>query len=225
MTEPLVSVVIPLFNGERFIAGAIESVRLQTYLAREILVVDDGSTDGGAEVAASIPGVQVIRQENQGVSVARNAGVARSRGEFLAFLDHDDHWLPGKLDAQVRELTARPELGFVLCHLRYVLKGPPPRWFRAATDGSPVPGFVPSCWLVRRSVFDQVGGFDPSYRNGGDTDWLARAKDLGIRHSMLPDVLVDYHVHDTNASANTGRATQELVHLLRASVHRQRASE
>lgn len=225
MTEPLVSVIIPLFNGERFIVDAIESVRLQTYTAREILVVDDGSTDRGAEVVASIPGVQVIRQENQGVSVARNAGVAHSRGEFLAFLDHDDRWLPAKLEIQVRELTAHPELGFVLCHLRYVLDGPPPRWFRGPTDGSPTLGFVPSCWLVRRSAFDQVGGFDPVYRNGGDTDWLARAKDLGVRHAMLPDVLLDYHVHDTNESGNTARAMHDLVHLLRASVHRQRSPE
>lgn len=225
MTEPVVSVIIPLFNGERFIADAINSVRVQTYTAWELLVVDDGSTDRGADVAASLPGVQVIRQENQGVSVARNTGVARSRGEFLAFLDHDDHWLPGKLEAQVRELAAHPELGFVLCHLRYVLDGPPPRWFRGPTDGSPVSGFVPSCWLVRRSVFNQVGGFDPSYRNGGDTDWLARAKDLGIHYSMLPDVYLDYHVHDANDSANTARATGEMVRLLRASVHRQRAPE
>ena len=225
MADPLVSVIIPVFNGERFIADAIESVRSQTYAATEVVVVDDGSTDGGADVAASIPGVHLVRQENQGVSVARNTGVANARGPFLAFLDHDDQWLPGKLEAQVRELEAHPELAFVLCHLRYVLNGPPPRWFRGPTDGSPVPGFVPSCWLVRRSVFDQVGGFDRAYRNGGDTDWLARAKDMGIRQSMLPEVFLDYRVHDANDSANTLRATREMVQLLRASVHRQRCSE
>lgn len=225
MADPLVSVIIPLFNGERFIADAIASVQSQTYAATELIVVDDGSMDRGAEVTASIPGVQLVRQQNQGVSVARNTGVAHSRGEFLAFLDHDDHWLPGKLDAQVRELTAHPELGFVLCHLRYVLDGPPPRWFRGPTDGSPVSGFVPSCWLARRSVFDQVGGFDPAYRNGGDTDWLARAKDMGVRHSMLPEIYLDYRVHDANDSANTLRATREIVQLLRASVHRQRSPE
>ncbi|MBE0610307.1 MAG: glycosyltransferase family 2 protein [Dehalococcoidia bacterium] len=225
MTEPLVSVIIPLFNGERFIADAIESVRLQTYTAREIVVVDDGSTDRGAEVAASTPGVQVIRQENQGVSVARNAGVANSRGEFLAFLDHDDRWLPEKLEVQVRELTAHPELGFVLCHLRYVLNGPLPRWFRGPVDGSPVPGFTPSTWLVRRTAFQRVGGFDPTFRNGEDTDWLARAKDLNVRHHVAPDMLVEYRVHSTNATANTALGTREILRLLRASVHRQRSPE
>lgn len=225
MSDPLVSVVIPLFNGEQFIARAIESVQRQTYATVEIIVVDDGSTDGGPEITASIPGVQLIRQENQGVSVARNTGVARSNGEFLAFLDHDDSWRSAKLESQVRALASQPDLGFALCHLVYVLHGPPPRWFRGPTDGSPVQGYVPSCWLLRRSTFEQVGGFDPAYRNGGDTDWLARAKDMGIRHTMLPDALVDYHVHETNESGNTARATRELVHLLRSSVHRQRGSE
>jgi len=100
-------------DGERFIGAAIESVLAQDWPV-EILVVDDGSRDGSAAVAARHDGVLVLRQEAIGVAQARNAGVARATGEHVALLDADDLWLPGKLVAQIGMLEARPELGYVL---------------------------------------------------------------------------------------------------------------
>jgi glycosyltransferase involved in cell wall biosynthesis len=107
----LVSVVIPAYNAERWVGAAVRSVLAQTYANFEVLVVDDGSKDGTAVVAEAFGGpVRCIRQKNGGVSRARNHGAAQARGEFLAFLDADDDWLPAKLGTQVRRLLDRPEL-------------------------------------------------------------------------------------------------------------------
>ena len=108
------SVVIPVFNGERFLAEAIQSVLDQTYEPVEVIAVDDGSTDGSAAIARSFAGVQVIEQPNSGPAGARNAGIAAARGEFLAFVDADDIVPPDKLELQVTHLREHPEVGCVL---------------------------------------------------------------------------------------------------------------
>src|SRR3989441_12309052 len=113
---PYVSVVIPVYNGERYLADAIQSVRDQTYQNFEVIVVDDGSTDGSAEVAQSFgEAIRYVHQANGGVCKARNTGMAVARGGYLAFLDQDDLWLPDKLATQVAYLDSHPEVGAVYC--------------------------------------------------------------------------------------------------------------
>ena len=99
--QPLVSVIIPVYNREKFLAEAIDSVLAQTYRPIEIIVIDDGSTDKSGEIARSYAETKYIYQDNQGVSVARNIGVDAAQGEFLAFLDSDDMWLHNKLETQI----------------------------------------------------------------------------------------------------------------------------
>src|SRR5690606_27430906 len=154
------------YNGQKYLREAIASAVGQTWEPLEVIVVDDGSTDGSADIARSFSGVRVIEQANGGVSSARNRGVAEANGEFLAFLDQDDVQHPEKTARQVAELAANPQAGFALCHKQYVIEGAAPKWFRGPQDGSPVPGFVPSCWLVRRTTFDTVGLFDERFSNG-----------------------------------------------------------
>src|SRR5690349_2600271 len=103
MSAPLVSVVIPVFDGEAYLAAAIESALAKTYARVEVIVVDDGSTDGSASVAARYD-VRLVRQSNRGVSAACNAGVEAARGELIAFLDADDLWPPERLEIQARHL-------------------------------------------------------------------------------------------------------------------------
>ena len=148
----LVSVVLPVKDGEQHLAGALESVCAQTYEAVEVVVVDDGSTDRSAEVARSFAGVRVISQPNAGAPVARNRGVSESRGEFVAFLDHDDEWAPSKLKMQVAQLVDKPDLGYVIARLEFVLEPgmQRPSWLRPELLGGPQPGRVPSNLLVRR---------------------------------------------------------------------------
>jgi glycosyltransferase involved in cell wall biosynthesis len=205
---PSVSVIIPAFNAAAFLAEAVESALAQTHAPLEIIVIDDGSTDSTAEVAGRLP-VTFMRQENAGVSTARNRAIARSRGELIALLDADDVWLPQKLAVQIEALDREPEAGYASCFFSYIfrpLPGPPswwpPRWYR---DGHVPPTeaglCIPSTWLLRRSTWDAVGPFEPQRRLGEDINWLARAKDLGFTTALVDDVLVHKRAHEMNLSS------------------------
>lgn len=221
MASELVSVIVPVHNGASLLGRTLESVRSQTYPDLEVVVVDDGSTDHTAAIAERY-GATVLSQANAGVASARNAGVARSSGRLLAFIDHDDLWAPTKIAKQLEALDNTEDCGFVTCHLRYFFDGEVPSWFRGPTDGTPVPGFVPSTWLVRRETFERVGGFDSTYTHGSDTDWVTRAAELGIAPTILVECLVDYRVHGGNASRDVAVFRKDLTGLLRARVRRSR---
>jgi glycosyltransferase involved in cell wall biosynthesis len=223
MSDPLVSVVIPAFNAAAFVAQAIESVLGQDYRHLEVVVVDDGSSDSTAAVASRYP-ITCVRQSNQGQAAARNAGVAAAQGRMVAFLDADDVWMPTKLSTQVAYLMAHGEAGYVLTRMQRVLlpgaawpPGTPADWFE-----EPQAGTLPSAGLVRRSVLDTVGPFDPSFRHGSDTDWQARAADAGVRWQLLDDVLVQYRIHGNNSSYDNLGMKREMFDLLRASLSRKR---
>ncbi len=224
MTRPLISVVVPVYNGTNFLAEALESVVRQTYSPVELIVVNDGSTDGSGVIAEGFVGAKVIHQENSGLPAARNVGVAASSGQYLAFLDHDDIWEPTKLELQARVLMNETSVGLVLCHRRHRIEGEAPTWFRGPTDDTPVKGFVPSCWLVRRSTFDEVGPFDPRFRDSEDYEWLRRARDLGVLDVMLEDVLIDYRVHSANKTSKVAAGQRDMFMYLRESVNRRRGS-
>lgn len=186
--SPIVSVVVPAYNAAWCVRKAIDSVLAQTFKDFELLAVDDGSTDDTFAVLSSYgPSIRIIRQANAGLSSARNAGIRESRGRFIAFLDADDWWLPGKLARQVPLLQERPEVGFVSTAARVedpdgqllnvwactTCSGPfLPRLFGANGD---VAGSG-SAVMARRALFDQVGGFDESLRSLEDVDmWMRLA--------------------------------------------------
>jgi glycosyltransferase involved in cell wall biosynthesis len=223
--NPLVSVIIPVYNGAAFLAEALESVRSQDYQPLEVIVADDGSTDATAEVADSFPGVRCLRLERGGVSRARNLAVATSTGEWLAFLDADDRWQPEKISSQVRLGEATPEAGFVLCHETHRFDGPAPGWFRGPTDGTPIVAYEPSAWLVRRSTFEAVGGFDEERSLGEDTHWLSRAWDAGITHQTHEAALVERRIHGSNATGQIQSHRRVVLDILRESVGRKRARD
>ncbi|MBK6561815.1 glycosyltransferase family A protein [Candidatus Amarobacter glycogenicus] len=220
--NPLVSVIIPVHNGAHFLPDSLASVFAQEYRPIEVIVADDGSTDGSAEVAESFPGVRCLRLEKGGVSRARNLAVAASAGEWLAFLDADDRWFPRKLTEQVALGEACPEAGLVLCRVIHRFSVDIPEWFYGPTDGSAVTAYEPSAWLVRRAVFERVGGFDEARSLGEDTQWLSRAWDLGISHLVAEEIGLERHIHGANA---TGLIQNRRVvfDILRESVERKRA--
>lgn len=224
MTGPLVSVVVPVHNGERFLGAALESALAQDYPRLEIVVVDDGSSDRSAEIAASYP-VSLLRQPNRGVASARNAGVEGSRGEVLAFLDQDDVWLERKVSRQLAVLAARPSLGFVLARMQIFLEPgtPRPDWLHETALKHPSRAPIPSALMVRREAFERVGGFDSSYRIACDADWLARAKDAGVAWDAVGETLVRYRIHAGNGVNERGAMLRELMGVLQASVRRRRA--
>lgn len=222
MEWPSVSVVVPAYNASRFLADAVSSVRRQTVPAAELILVDDGSSDRTAETASAL-GARVLSILHAGVAVARNAGVAASSGEFIAFLDADDMWSPEKLERQLLLATANPDAGVVMARQGYLFDGEVPAWFRGPRDGSSEPGYQPSNWLVRRSTWVHVGGFSEGVTHSEDTDWLARASDLGVRVVMVDEPLTIHRIHDQNASGLAVEVRAGVLQALRSSVQRKRA--
>jgi glycosyltransferase involved in cell wall biosynthesis len=222
--QPLVSVILPVYNGEKYLAAALDSVFEQDYAPVEVIVVDDGSTDGTAQIAQARPEVRYSYQANQGCGGARNSGLAAASGDFIAFLDADDVWLPGKLRAQVDYLLAHPEVGFVLTRMESFLE-PGATWpdgiNQAYYAQRPV-AYLPSALLCRRRVFEQVGSFDASYRTGEDSDWFFRARDAGVALAVLPEVLIRRRIHPGSVTRETRSVTTHLLKAVRASVDRKR---
>ncbi len=221
---PLVSVIVPAFQAEAFIGEALESALGQDGASVEVLVVDDGSTDGTAALASAYP-VRLVRQPNRGPAAARNAGLALARGEFMTILDADDIWPPDRLTRQVDHLRAHPELGIVL-GLTEIFLTPgqerPAHWPVAHT-GRPIPA-VAGSMLARASVFERVGGFDEQLRQCEDIDWLARVKDAGIQAGSIDHIVLRYRIHATNTSRHTNANKATLLRVLRDSVRRQQGS-
>jgi glycosyltransferase involved in cell wall biosynthesis len=215
---PLVSVIVSVYNGGRFLAQALDSVFAQDYHPLEVIVVDDGSTDDTADVARSYPEVHYIYQENQGVAVARNTGIAAARGDLIALQDADDLWVPGKLTLQVGHLRAHPEFyGNFGMWINFADGAPPAEGSAAGPDRV---GLV--TLVVRREVHDRVGIYDPAYRVGSDMDWFSRARDAGANILMLPDILLHRRIHDGNLSRQMDARMTSMLRMFRASIERKR---
>jgi glycosyltransferase involved in cell wall biosynthesis len=227
MSGPLVSVIVPVKNAERYLEQALRSVVEQSYTHIEPIVVDGSSTDRSREIALSFDGIRCLTQSGTGLSGAWNQGIEASRGELVAFLDGDDHWLPGKLGAQVDLLTERPELAGTVGKARFFLadgSNGPPGLRREALSGEH-PAHMPGTLLVRRRIFEEVGLFDPDYLVAPDVDWFARVKDAGLELATLPMVMLEKRFHDDNLShSHPERYRREMLRVFRASAARQRAA-
>lgn len=219
---PLVSVIIPIYNGAAFLEATLNSVLQQTYRPIEIVVVDDGSTDKSAAIVRSYPEVRYLYQPNSGNATARNRGVAASHGELIAFLDQDDLWMPDKLQTQVDYLLAHPHVPYVLAHITISLETPGewPRWMRPETFENDPVGYLPSTLMVRRTIFEQIGPFDPRYPHGSDSDWFFRARDAGVIGVTPPQTLVQRRIHADNLSHQTSAVTDEMMQIIRSSIRR-----
>lgn len=221
MPRPTISVIVPVYNGERHLAEAVVSIRAQKYQPLEVIVVDDGSTDGTADLARNLgPGIRCLHQPNAGPAAARNQGLGASTGDWITFLDADDLWPPGRLDRQQAFLDTHPDIDVVqgLCQP-----------FR--TSGPETGGDLGVCWspkpdsaLFRRGVFDRVGGFDPNLRVGEDLDWFYRARERGVRIAVQREVAVLYRLRGDSLTGGGSPDTVSAAALAaaRASLRRRR---
>ncbi len=226
MNPPLVSVIIPVYNGERFLSAALDSVFAQDYRPIEVIVVDDGSTDCTEEIAQGYPEIQYVHQENQGPSAARNTAIASAHGEFIAFLDADDIWLPNKLSTQIGYLLANPQVGYVSARIRNILESNiewPAQLNREYFLQDP-PIFLPSALLIRRIILDQVGLHDPQLSTAEDMDWFVRANHLKVPMAVIDSVLLHRRLHDRNISFNMTAIRKDMFTVLRHSAARNRTS-
>lgn len=240
MNQPRVSVIIPVRNGKDYLQEALDSVLLQSFTDLELLLIDDGSTDDDySRYAHQDKRIRVIHLAGTGVSRARNVGMAQSRGDLLAFLDADDVWFPGKLQAQVNYFDAHPKVGVVF--------GKFIRW-QALPSGAFVPASSlmqdagnlthadpeRSGWLytrlldgllvgmntavVRRSVYETIGGFNEAMRQGEDYDFWLKASRVAEMHSLNGPVAL-YRIHGASAMHRLS-SDNHLVNLLKAAAMR-----
>jgi glycosyltransferase involved in cell wall biosynthesis len=221
----LVSVVIPVYNGERYVAEAIESVLAQGHRPLEVIVVDDGSTDHTAEVVKLFaPEVRYDFQPNSGAAAARNRGVGLAQGDFLAFLDADDLWMADKLTRQMAALDNHPELEAVFGHVEQFHSPELGEEIkeRIRPAAQVMPAYSADSMVIKREAFFRVGLFDTQWRIADFIDWYLRAVDLGLRSLMLPDVLVKRRLHSSNLGIRERHSRTEYVRVLRASLQRRR---
>ena len=227
-----ISVVIPAYNAERFLRRTLESVFAQTLLPDEILICDDGSVDGTAELAESFgPPVRVLRLSNEGASSARNFGAAQATGEWIAFLDADDLWEPGKLERQMAELARNPDAD--LCYTS-VMKLEQHGDEMRLCGIIPVPTadlieravferttFIPSSVVIRRSVFLASGGFDATRRYAEDWELWLRLLRRGVKFAGLTEPLTLYRIHGAGVSSKVIEAQDAIADLYRREIYPQ----
>lgn len=218
-----ISVVIPVYNGGRYLTETLQSVRHQTLQPEEIIVVDDGSTDDTPEILSAQPDIRVLRQENRGAGAARNRGIQCARGELIAFIDADDIWLPRKLETQARELEAHPEVDYVLCAIQEFHSPDMPEELR---NKIPIretvkPAALPSTALLRASCFPKVGLFDPRWRTGEFMDWTLRAGEQNIQSILLDTPLVQRRIHGANLGRQAAVST-DYHRIIKAALDRKR---
>ena len=223
MTEPAprISAIIPVFNGERYLAEALASARGQTVPPAEIIVVDDGSTDGSAAIARAA-GVRLIQQANAGVASARNRGLAAAAGDLIAFLDQDDVWPADRLAAQVDALRHHPDAGIVSGRIRVIGGAIPGRPWSATGDREIPVALSLNAALIRRGVFDAIGRLNEAIGAADDIEWYNRARDLGVRILQIDTVTLLYRWHGANTSREFPRMGGDLVSALKITLDRRR---
>tara|TARA_R110002124_G_scaffold229799_1_gene394944 strand:- start:4557 stop:5270 length:714 start_codon:yes stop_codon:yes gene_type:complete len=198
---PLIDIIIPVYNGERFVCEAIDSARKQTHQNIRIIVVNDGSTDGSREkilaLTGQLPNLVFVDRPHCGVSATLNTALEHTSADWIAFLDCDDLWATNKLQAQLAALTADQSLDICFTKLKeFDDESAINTKYRARPE--PLDGFNKTSMLCRRSLFDRVGEFNDALEMGDFIEWFNRCKTHNVKHVVLPDVLAFRRIHDNN---------------------------
>jgi len=224
VSDPLVSVIVPVLNGDRFLDQALQSIFNQSYRNFEIILVDGNSTDDTKAIAISYPEINYICQTNQGIANAHNIGIEAAKGEFIAFLSHDDLWTTDKLTTQINNLLEHAHLQYTIARVKFFLEAGHsiPKGFRPnLLEGDHIAYGLESL-VVRKDLFQIVGNFSSEFSIAIDVDWYARAKDSQVEMSIINKVLLHKRIHNSNTSLNIEVNNQNLLKLLSHSIKRKR---
>lgn len=212
-----VSVIVPAWNSAPYLPEALQSVLQQGVTNLQIIVVDDGSTDGTAQIAQGFhPNVTYLYQTNQGPAAARNRGIQEATGDFIAFIDADDLWTAGRLHRQLTYLQAAPTVMILQGQIQY-LHLVDERW---QPQAAPFFAMSLTTALFRREAFAQVGKLDPSLPYCEDVDWFFRAQGQGITIQQQPAVAVYYRRHAHNLTNRMDQVRRYTLHVIMQ--HKQR---
>ncbi len=225
MTEPLVTAAIPVRDGEAYLAEAIESVLGQSRPCDQLIVVDNGSSDRSAEIAASFGSpVEVVTEPRPGIGAARNAALRATRGDYLAFLDADDLWEAEKTALQLAAFEAEPGLQLVFGHVRQFvspdLAGEDSEGLRVPAE--PQPGQHIGAMLIRRAAIEAIGPWPEDVRVSDGLTFLLRARELGLEQAMLAETVMLRRVHGGNHSLSNRDQRREFALHLKRSLDRRR---
>jgi glycosyltransferase involved in cell wall biosynthesis len=218
----LISVIIAVYNCESYLSAAIDSILEQDYQSLEIIVVDDGSTDNTNNIIKNYPSLRYIFQEHTGPATAKNTGIKAARGDYLAFLDADDLWLPNKLTSQMAEFRKNPDLDMVFGHVQQFYSPDVKEQVEAKIycPKDPVPGFSTVTLLIKRDSFLKVGFLHE--QKGQFIDWFARAQENGLKSLLLPDVVTKRRLHLNNYGIHAKDKYIDYVRILKAAIERRR---
>lgn len=229
MNDNLVSVIMPVFTAEKYVDEAIESVLSQTYRNIEVICINDKSTDNSLAVLKSF-GNKIILVENDdncGTAESRNKGIRIARGEFLAFIDNDDIWEKNKLDVQIDRFMDNAKLDVSLTYMQSFISPDlkeNDKYLRYCPP-NPLPGYIPSTILVKRTSFEKAGYFNSRWKNGESVDWLFKAREAGLTFEVINQVLVRRRIHKTNKSILDSQLSKsEYLKIIRESLNRRKAS-
>ena len=221
----MISVIMPVFNGKKFIEEALQSIENQGRTDFEVIVVDDGSTDSTVKIVKTWPRpIQYIYQSNQGPAYARNVGIEAAKGDFIAFLDADDTWPLGKITTQIALLNQYSAIELVWGKTNYFFENEIlSTQYEGYTMGvEPIFNAFLGAALFRKTTFDKVGLFDITLRFGEDVDWYNRAREMKVGILKSEDVGLFYRVHNHNSTHNTVALNQGTVQLLKKKLDRNR---
>ncbi|MER3447557.1 MAG: hypothetical protein C4291_12305 [Candidatus Dadabacteria bacterium] len=222
--KPLVSVIIPVLNGERFINEAVENVLSQNYPALELIIVDDGSTDKTEEIILQLPcDIRYFKQENGGPASARNRGIKDASGEFIAFLDVDDLWPDNNLNFLIGELLCDPEIEVIHGYAQLMKMNPQNNKYEYIGNPKESFRYYIGAGVYRKSVFTKVGLFDNTLIFGEDHDWFNRAKELNIKIKRIEDVTLLVRRHGQNMTRGKNIIELNTLRVFKMALDRKRA--
>jgi len=220
-----VSVIIPVYNGERYLAETIESVLAQTYRSLEVIVVDDGSTDESARVAKSFgSSIRYYYQPNLGTAAALNRGTELARGDYFAFLGADDLWTKDRIRLQMAAFDAHPDVDIVSGHVKQFFSPELDESVKKRIHSSTelIPGQVIPAMLIKREAFFHVGLFETNWEVGAEMSWYLRAMEIGLHIMILPDLVLLRRLHESNKGITKRRFITQRAQILKASLDRRR---
>jgi glycosyltransferase involved in cell wall biosynthesis len=227
MNRDLVSVIMPVFNAEKYVREAIESVLSQTYTDIELICVNDKSTDNSLSLLESFGNTVILinNEDNCGTAESRNKGIRLARGGFLAFIDNDDTWERTRLEVQMKQFNNNPQLDVSFSYIKNFISpdlGEEVKKLRYCPP-DPMPGYIPSTILIKRTSFEKVGDFESRWNNGESFAWILKAKEAGLKFGMVDDVLVKRRIHETNKGVlSSSKSWGDYLKILRESIDRRR---
>lgn len=221
--KPLVTVVMAVYNGGKYLKCALESLLSQTYFPIEIVLINDGSLDDTEKVAQYYPSqIHYLYQTNRGQPAAQNEGIFRAKGSYITFLDADDLHMPDKTALQVKFLEANPQFDFVFGHVEQFFSpelslGIKKKW---VCPSGTAPGYLAAAGLFRRECFERVGVFNEDQRIGVFVEWYMRAMEKELKYGLMPHKVLQRRIHENNMGIHFQNSRLEYIKIIKAALQR-----